>query len=132
MRNEWVIFFIGVFFTILFLQSGLDKLFNWKSELEFNKEHFSKTFLKTTVPFMMVVLTCLELSSGFLSVLGLITLVAGNGRSALTVSFAANCLCATTFIALFLGQRIAKDYAGAQSLVSYFILAILGVCFSML
>ena len=34
-------------------------------------------------------------------------------------------LASVALIMLFLGQRIAKDYVGAQSLVSYFILTIL-------
>jgi hypothetical protein len=34
-------------------------------------------------------------------------------------------LASIALIMLFLGQRIAKDYAGAQSLVSYFILTVL-------
>jgi uncharacterized membrane protein YphA (DoxX/SURF4 family) len=125
-RDEWIILFIGIFFSILFIQSALDKIFNWKSELEFNKQHFSKTFLKPTVPLMLVVLTCMELSSGLLSATGLFSLFITN-RHDTTLSFYASCLCATTFIALFFGQRISKDYGGAQSLLSYFIVALIGV-----
>jgi len=125
-RDEWIILFIGIFFSILFIQSALDKIFNWKSELEFNKQHFSKTFLKPTVPLMLVVLTCMELLSGLLSATGLFSLFITN-RHDTTLSFYASCLCATTFIALFFGQRISKDYGGAQSLLSYFIVALIGV-----
>ncbi len=128
-KEEWIILFIGIFFSILFIQSSLDKVFNWKSELEFNKQHFSKTFLSPTVPLMLVVLTCMEFSSGLLSATGLFRLFITNTHDT-TISFYASCLCATTFIALFFGQRISKDYAGAQSLVSYFIVSLIAIYLS--
>ena len=122
-----ILFFTGIFFSILFIQSALDKIFDWKAELTFNKEHFSKTFLKPTVPLMLVVLTLMELSSGLLSLVGVFMLFK---TGEIMVPFYASCLCATTFLCLFFGQRIAKDYGGAQSLVSYFIVALIGVYFS--
>ena len=122
-----ILLFTGIFFSILFLQSSLDKVFNWKSELGFNKEHFSKTFLRPTVPVMLAVLTLMEFSSGSLSAAGVICMFK-TGET--TIPFYASCLCGTTFLALFLGQRIAKDYGGAQSLVSYFIVALIGIYFS--
>jgi hypothetical protein len=109
------------------MQSSLDKMFNWKSELEFNKQHFAKTFLRPAVPVMFAVLTLMEFSSGILSAHGIVMLLhLGETIGA----FYGNCLCATTFLCLFFGQRIAKDYAGAQSLVSYFIVLLIGVYFS--
>lgn len=126
-KQACVLSFIGVFFSILFLQSSLDKVFNWKSELEFNKEHFAKTFLKPTVPIMLAVLTFMEFSSGLLSITGVIMMLK-TGET--FIPCCANCLCATTFLALFFGQRIAKDYGGAQSLVSYFIVSLIGIYLS--
>ena len=126
-KEGWIVLFIGAFFSILFIQSSLDKIVDWKSELELNKEHFSKTFLKPTVPLMLVILTIMELCSGLLSVAGIAMVLKADEIS---VSFYANLLCATTFLALFFGQRIAKDYAGAQSLVSYFIVSVIGIYFS--
>lgn len=124
--HKVLVLFIGAFFSILFIQSSLDKIFNWKSELTFNKEHFSKTFVKSFVPLMFTALTILEFSSGFSSLAGLVIYAINHGHDG-EISFAANCLCAVTLLCLFFGQRIAKDYAGAQSLVSYFIVALLGV-----
>ena len=127
LREDFFTVFSGAFFSILFIQSSLDKVFNWKSELQFNKEHFSKTFLKPTVPLMFAVLTLMELSSGVLSATSVIMLLY---RGTTILSFFANCLCASTFLCLFFGQRIAKDYAGAQSLVSYFIVSLIAIYFS--
>ena len=50
-------------------------------------------------------------------------LVNGNNLL-LTIGFL---IAALNFLALFLGQRIAKDYEGAAVLVNYFILNILGL-----
>ena len=121
-----ILLFTGIFFSILFIQSGLDKVFDWKGELTFNEEHFSKTFLKPFVPIMLAVLTSMELASGFLSLTGLIY-IWKTGET--IVSFYAGCLCATTFLFLFFGQRISKDYGGAQALVSYFIVSLIAIYF---
>ncbi len=123
MQGKIIESFIAAFFTILFIQSGLDKVINWKDELAFNKEHFSKTFLKPFIPLLLGILTVLELSSGLLSVTGLVSLWMGSG----ILYCYACCLCAVTLLCLFSGQRIAKDYGGAQALVAYFIVALLGI-----
>lgn len=116
--------FLLIFFTILFIQSGLDKIFNWKGELEFTKEHFSKSFASAFSPLLFVTLTLLELASGTLSAAGIIYLWIDGGNK---VAMIASCFCASTIICLFFGQRIAKDYGGAQALTGYFILALLGI-----
>jgi uncharacterized membrane protein YphA (DoxX/SURF4 family) len=124
MVKDVIAVFTGIFFSILFIQSALDKVFNWSSELAFNKEHFSKSFMKPLVGFMFPVLTLMELSSGILSVCGLVCILMGQSTR---VAFYGSSLCALTLITLFFGQRVAKDYGGAQSLVSYFILSMIGV-----
>ena len=58
------------FLAILFLQSGLDKLFDWAGNLAYQTEHFAKSPLRTAVPLLLGTLTLLELSSGALSALG--------------------------------------------------------------
>ena len=44
-----------------------------------------------------------------------------------TVAFCGAIISAAAIIALFFGQRIAKDYAGAAVLVPYFLLALLAI-----
>ena len=39
-----------VFLAITFLQSGYEKMFHWKENVDWLKEHFSKTVLKNVVP----------------------------------------------------------------------------------
>ena len=55
---------ILVFLAITFLQSGYDKLFYWKDNLEWLKGHFAKTQLKNQVPLALLHVLILELVSG--------------------------------------------------------------------
>ena len=109
----------AVFTAILFLQSGLDKVFDWKGNLEFITGHFSKTFLAPTVPIMFASITLMEVATGVLSAVGAIYFFV-TGSTVLI--FYAGVLGALSITALFFGQRIAKDYPGAAVLVPYFLL----------
>ncbi len=112
----------AIMVSILFIQSGLDKIFDWKGNLEWLNGHFSKTFLGGFVPVLLATITGMELATGFLSAVGIVYfLVAGS----LVLIFYAAVLGALSLLALFFGQRIAKDYAGAAVLVPYFILMII-------
>ena len=108
--------------AILFIQSGLDKVFDWKGNLGWLTGHFSKTFVAGTVPIMLAVITVMELASGVVSAIGIIYWFATSSSS---VMFWAGALGAASISALFFGQRIAKDYPGAAVLVPYFILMII-------
>lgn len=111
--------FAALFVSVLFIQSGLDKVFDWKGNLAWLTGHFSKTFLAGMVPVMLGTITLLELATGFLSAAGIIYfLVLGSTA----VIFWAAVIGAAAVTALFFGQRIAKDYAGAAVLVPYFLL----------
>ncbi len=107
---------------ILFIQSGLDKVFDWKGNLEWLTGHFSKTFLRGTVAPMLAMITVMEVVTGFLSVVGIFYFVV---TGSLTLIFYASVLGITSITALFFGQRVAKDYPGAAVLVPYFILLLI-------
>ena len=114
--------FSALLVSILFIQSGLDKIFDWKGNLEWLTGHFSKTFLGGTVPMMLGTVTLMETATGFLSVVGIVYfLITGS----LNLIFYAAVLGTTSIVALFFGQRIAKDYAGAAVLIPYFILMLI-------
>ena len=115
---------VSLFFAILFLQSGLDKVFDWKGNFEFHMSHFADSPLRKMAPFMLVIITIIEVSCGILSLAGLIYFFLENDSS---VSFYACCLASLNFLALFFGQRLSKDYKGAATLVPYFILALAGM-----
>ena len=105
--------------AILFLQSGLDKAFNWKGEMTWLTGHFAKSPLKGSVPLLLPMITAVELSAGSCALIGLVQ-VALHGDATLGAWGCA--LGALAITLLFFGQRVAKDYAGAASLVPYFLL----------
>ena len=111
--------FAALLVSILFIQSGLDKVFDWKGNLTWLTGHFAKTIFAKTVPPMLATITVMELATGFLSVAGLIYFVA---TGSLALIFYASIIGAASITALFFGQRVAKDYAGAAVLVPYFLL----------
>lgn len=112
------------FFAVLFLQSGLDKIFDRKGNLAWMVPHFEKSPLKGQVPTLLSFITLLEIATGILALLGGVDLLFafswGIPRFALW-------LAALTLVLLFAGQRLAKDYAGAASLASYFAVALVAV-----
>ncbi len=113
--------FCALFAAILFIQSGLDKVFDWKGNLEWLTGHFSETFLSGMVPMMLGTITVLEVLTGILSAVGIVYfLISGS----VVIIFYAAVLGAASITALFFGQRIAQDYEGAAVLVPYFILLV--------
>jgi hypothetical protein len=116
------VLFGALLMAILFLQSGFDKVFDFKGNLAWLNGHFSKTFLRGMVLPMLATITVMELATGLLSAVALVAFFV-TGSAALI--FYAAALGALSITALFFGQRVAKDYAGAAVLVPYFILLIL-------
>ena len=114
--------FSALLVSILFIQSGLDKVFDWRGNLEWLTGHFSKTFLCGTVPPMLATITLMEIATGFLSAAGIVYFLIANST---VLIFYAAVLGAASIVALFFGQRVAKDYAGAAVLIPYFILLII-------
>lgn len=115
---------LSAFFAILFLQSGLDKVINFRENLSWLVGHFKETFFSGFVPVLLVAITISEMLAGLSSGYGLIELVLHHNAA---VSFWAMALSALSLLFLFLGQRIAKDYSGAGGLVAYLIAAIIGL-----
>ena len=109
------------FLAILFLQSGLDKVFDRKGNLEFLKGHFSKSILARMVPASLGIITLVELAAGLCSAIGVVDILIGHG---ICMAFIGASLSSVALLMLFFGQRIAKDYAGAGGLVPYFILTL--------
>ncbi|RKF05135.1 hypothetical protein C8N26_0536 [Tenacibaculum lutimaris] len=113
-----------LFLIVTFLQSGIDKVSDWKGNLSFIKDHFQNSPLKNSVPLLLAIILVLELLAGALMFVGIFHLATtGNNTYALIGAE----LCALTLIFLLIGQRLAKDYAGAMTLAVYFLIAILAV-----
>ena len=111
----------SAFLAVLFLQSGIDKIVDRRGNLEWLKEHFAKSPLAGIVPAMVTAITFLEVAAGALSVIGCVVIILSRDS---TVAFYGAVISAISIVALFFGQRMAKDYAGAAVLVPYFLLAL--------
>lgn len=106
-----------LFITITFLQSGWDKITDWNGNVGWLKEHFSKTFLAKMVPLSVAIILVMELAIGFLAVIGLYMLHTGGSKD---FAIYATVLSAICLLFLLFGQRVAKDYDGARTIVIYF------------
>jgi uncharacterized membrane protein YphA (DoxX/SURF4 family) len=112
------------FLAITFIQSGYDKLFHWKDNLDWLTGHFAQTQLKNLVRLALLNILVLELISGILCVVGGIELFVSNGR---TFGLYGAVFSSITLLMLLFGQRLAKDYDGARTIVIYFIPAVMAV-----
>jgi len=110
------------FLAITFIQSGYDKVVDWKGNVEWLRGHFSKTVIKNQVPQSLLLILVLEILAGAFSVIGIIEILVNGGT---TFAFLAAVLSCVTLLFLLLGQRLAKDYDGARTIVIYFIPAVL-------
>ncbi len=116
--------FASAFLAILFLQSGIDKIIDRLGNLEWLKGHFANTPLAGVVPVLLTAITFLEVAAGALSTVGCLMLIVSRET---TIAFYGAVSSAVVLIALFFGQRLAKDYAGAAVLVPYFLLALVAI-----
>lgn len=107
-----------LFLAITFLQSGLDKILDWKGNIGWLKEHFSKTFMGKMVEVNVAIILVIETVAGLLAILGIYQLIVNDNA---TLGFYAAILSAITLLLLLFGQRVAKDYDGARTIVIYLI-----------
>ncbi len=110
-----------LFLVITFIQSGLDKLTDWSGNLSWLKGHFAKTPLKNVVPLLLAIILALEVVVGIICLIGIYQL-ATIGESGF--AFYGAVLSCTILLMLLFGQRVAKDYDGARTIVIYLIPAI--------
>ena len=115
---------IGIFISIALLQSGIDKVLDRKENLSWLSDHFSDTILNKNVPILLLIVTIIELLSGFLLLLGGLYNIITSNSALLILGFLTSSI---NFIFLFFGQRVAKDYDGAAVIVNYFILNMIGL-----
>ncbi|MDT0606261.1 DoxX family protein [Croceitalea rosinachiae] len=107
-----------IFLIITFLQSGIDKIKDWKGNLSWLTGHFSKSAFKNIVAPLLGVVTVVEISAGVLSLIGVVHLLLFDDKSFAFYGGLVSCL---ALLMLFFGQRIAKDYEGAKTIVIYLI-----------
>src|SRR5207253_10811659 len=101
-----------------------DKVADRRGNLEFLQGHFAKSPLAGMVPLLVTVVTVLEIVSGALSAIGCVIIILTRDP---TAAFYGAVISAISIVALFFGQRMAKDYAGAAVLVPYFLLTLIAI-----
>ena len=119
-------FLVTAFFAVTFLQSALDKLTDSQGNLGFLHGHFKDSpFPPDVVRMMFWVLTGLEATAGGLCGLGVLFfsfLHPGMSLASLGIGVGGLAL-----LSLMVGQRFAKDYAGAAVVATYFVVALIGL-----
>jgi len=113
-----------VFLIITFLTSALDKIMDWNGNIAYFNDHFKATFLKGKSKLMLGFIALMELIAGILCVVGIFEIYL-NGS--MQIGFWGAIISAKTLLLLLLGQRLAKDYAGAMTIAVYFMVAVYGV-----
>jgi hypothetical protein len=115
---------VSAFLAILFLQSGIDKVVDQRGNLEWLSGHFAKSPLARFVPALLLVLTVIEISAGALSAIGCVMIIFTHDSA---IAYYGAVVSAFAILALFFGQRMAKEYAGAAVLVPYFLVTLVAI-----
>ena len=111
----------GAFFAVLFLQSGLDKVLDWKGNRDYIGGYLAKTPLGRFPRLMLFSITVLEVTAGVLSAAGCLSVLVMHQSF---LAFLGATVAGASLLGLFLGQRLAKDYAAAAGMVPYVIATI--------
>ena len=114
---------VMTFFAIAFVQSAADKWLDSQGNLAFLKGHFAKSPLRSVVSPLFWAITVLESAAGVLCGVGTLQILFGGGTS---IALLGLVFAVISLLCLFVGQRLAKDYAGAVVLASYVAVALLG------
>lgn len=111
--------FILAMLSIAFIQSGLNKLIDREGNLVYFNSVFKNTPIMRDFPrLLLITITILELLSGITSIIGIFSILFDNNIFWAQISSVS---AGITFLSLFFGQRFAKDYAGAMTIVVYLI-----------
>ena len=114
----------SLFFSIVFFQSGIDKIIDRKGNLEFFKDHFKDTILNKIFSPALSILVFLEITTAGVCLFGFTySLIFADT----TFIFYGLLLAGLVLLMLLFGQRVAKDYIGAADITVYFIVCIITI-----
>ena len=116
--------FVLAFFLIVFVQSGLDKVFDFKGNLRFLNDLLGAFFHKSLIPIALISVTTLELISGLLCLIGIVDVVFNDSNFIGLLGLIVGSL---ALLILLFGQRVSKNYDGAKTITIYFILSVTGI-----
>ena len=113
-----------LFLIVTFLQSTIDKVIDWKGNVAFIKDHFSNSPLKNRVRLLLGIILLLEAIATVCMIIGVYQLLTHGINDLALIGVE---LSAVVLLFLLVGQRLAKDYAGAMSLAVYFLICLAGI-----
>ena len=116
--------FVLAFFLIVFIQSGIDKVFDFKGNLSFLNDLLGAFFSQPLIKLALISVTILELLSGTLCLIGIIDILL-NGSN--FIGLLGLIVGAVALLVLLFGQRVSKNYDGAKTITIYFILSTVGI-----
>ena len=116
--------FVLTFFLIVFIQSGLDKVYDYKGNLSFLNTLLGGFFSSSLITLALVSVTILELTSGLLCLLGILDVVYNDSNLTGLIGLIVGSF---ALLVLLFGQRVSKNYDGAKTIAVYFILAVIGL-----
>jgi hypothetical protein len=115
---------VALFLAIVFLQSGLDKAFDWKGNLAYLGQLFASSPLAGPVAPLLAVVTVAETAAGAFSAAGAIGILFF--ESSLLAAWG-SLLAVLSLLMVLFGQRMAKAYGDAAVIAPYFLVACLGL-----
>ena len=125
MIPEKIVFvFVLTFFSIVFIQSGVDKVSDYKGNLAFLNDLLKIYFSPPLIEFSLVVVTIFELISGILCLVGIVNFIFNNSNF---IGLLGLIIGSIALLILLFGQRVSKNYEGAKTIAIYFIIAMIGI-----
>ena len=125
MIPEKIVFlFVLAFFFIVFIQSGLDKIFDYNGNLAFLKDLLKIYFSPPLITFALILVTIFELISGILCLIGIVDFIFNKSNF---IGLLGLIIGSLALLILLFGQRVYKNYDGAKTIAIYFILAMIGI-----
>ena len=116
--------FVLAFFLIVFIQSGVDKIFDYKGNLNFLNDLLKIYFSPSLIAFALISVAILELVSGILCLIGIVDFIFNDSSF---IGFLGLIIGSIALLVLLFGQRVSKNYDGAKTIAIYFILAMIGI-----
>jgi len=115
---------LNLFFIITYIFSATEKLADWKGTVIYYTNHFKGTILEKMIPLLLINIILFEIIVFILLIIGIYYLIIQNETLIAVVGLEISAIVLLMFL---IGQRIAKDYAGAMNITVYFILNVLGI-----
>lgn len=115
-----------IFIIITYAFSFFEKIVDYEGTLGWMKTHFKNTPIRKWVPLGLKVLLLAEASTFLLSVYSLIYLALYQTNEPILYTNMANIFC---LLLMLIGQRWAKDFDGARTIVIYLIPSLLAIIY---